>query len=99
MRRQEQGAPMRRTPGFTLIEVMIVVAIITILTSVAWPSYTRYVKRGFRAAAQQFMLDIANREEQYLLDARSYTGVLNNSVGGLNLSRQGWTCSATTCSN
>ena len=45
------------------------------------------------------MLDIANREEQFLLDARNYTGVLDNSVGGLNLSRQGWTCTATTCSN
>jgi type IV pilus assembly protein PilE len=90
---------MRRTQGFTLIEALIVVAVITILTSIAWPSYTRYVKRGYRAAAQQFMLDIANREEQFLLDARSYTGVLDTSAGGLNLSRQGWTCSATTCSS
>ncbi|MFN2644779.1 MAG: type IV pilin protein [Burkholderiales bacterium] len=90
---------MRRTRAFTLIEAMIVVVVISILASLAWPSYTRYLKRGYRAAAQQFMLDIANREEQFLLDARAYTGVLDNSAGGLNLSRQGWTCGATTCSH
>ncbi|TMH30963.1 MAG: prepilin-type N-terminal cleavage/methylation domain-containing protein [Betaproteobacteria bacterium] len=88
---------MRRARGFTLVEVLIVVAVITILTSVAWPSYSRYVKRGYRAAAQQFMMDISSREEQYLLDARAYTAALDGT--GLNLVRQGWTCSATTCSN
>jgi len=88
---------MRRARGFTLIEVLIVVAVITILTTVAWPSYSRYVKRGYRAAAQQFMMDISSREEQYLLDARTYTAALDGT--GLNLVRQGWTCSATTCSN
>jgi type IV pilus assembly protein PilE len=84
-------------PGFTLVEVLIVVAVITILTAIAWPSYTRYVMRGKRADAQQFMMDISSRQEQYLLDARAYTGALDST--GLNLVRQGWTCSATTCSN
>jgi type IV pilus assembly protein PilE len=88
---------MRGTRGFTLIELMIVVAVVTILTTIAWPSYTRYVMRGNRAQAQQFILDISSREEQYLLDARAYTGALDAT--GLNLVRQGWTCSATTCSN
>ena len=88
---------MRGTRGFTLIELMIVVAVVTILTTIAWPSYTRYVMRGNRAQAQQFILDISSREEQYLLDARAYTGALDTT--GLNLVRQGWTCSAATCSN
>lgn len=88
---------MRAKRGFTLIELMIVVAVITILTTIAWPSYTRYVKRGNRSDAQQFMLDISSREEAFLLDARNYTGALDST--GLNLTRNGWACTATTCSN
>lgn len=64
---------MKDAKGFTLIELMIVVAVIGILAVVAIPSYQQYVVKGNRAAAQSFMLDIANREKQYLLDARSYT--------------------------
>lgn len=63
----------RRSRGFTLIELMIVVAIIAILAAIAYPSYTDYVKRGNRAAAQTYMLDLAQREQQYFLDTRSYT--------------------------
>ena len=51
---------------------MIAVAVIGILAGIAWPSYKNYVMSANRSAAQQFMLDIANREEQYMLDARSY---------------------------
>ena len=88
---------MRGARGFTLVEVLIVVAVISILSAVAWPSYTRYVMRGKRADAQQVMMDISSREEQYLLDARAYTAAVDNT--GLNIARQGWTCTATTCSN
>ena len=64
---------MKQVKGFTLVEMMVVVAIIGIISAVAIPQYKQYVVRGNRAAAQSFMLDIANREKQYLLDARSYT--------------------------
>ncbi len=64
---------MKYAKGFTLVEVMIVVAIMGILAAVAIPQYKQYVVRGNRAAAQSFMMDVANREKQYLLDARSYT--------------------------
>jgi type IV pilus assembly protein PilE len=61
-----------RETGFTLIEVMMVLAVVTILTTIALPSYSNYLARVNRSAAAQFMLDVANRQEQYLIDQRSY---------------------------
>lgn len=51
---------------------MIAVVIVGILAAVALPSYQNYVVKGNRAAAQAFMMDVENRQKQYLLDARSY---------------------------
>lgn len=67
---------MSKQKGFSLIELMIVVVIVGILAAVAIPSYQNYVVKGNRAAAQAFMMDVASREKQYLLDARSYTNNL-----------------------
>ena len=87
----------RSTNGFTLIELMIVVAIITLLASIAYPSYTAYTKRAKRSDAQQLMQEISLKEGQYILDARTYTTALDNT--GLNINRQGWGCSAGNCTN
>jgi type IV pilus assembly protein PilE len=61
-----------RQRGFTLIELLITVAVMAILAAVVYPSYTDYVKRGARRAAQAQMLDIANRQQQYLLANKTY---------------------------
>jgi type IV pilus assembly protein PilE len=61
-----------KTGGFTLIELMITVAIVAILAAVALPSYRQYVIRSKRSAAQAQMMDIANREQQFLLANRNY---------------------------
>lgn len=58
--------------GFTLIELMVAVAIVAILAAIALPAYQQYVIRGKRTAAQAQMMDIANREQQYFMANRAY---------------------------
>ena len=81
--------------GFTLIEIMIVVAVLAIIAAVAVPSYREQVKKGRRSDAQQLMLEISSKQEQYLLDARTYT----ESMTDLGVSKEGWTCVSGSCSN
>ena len=58
--------------GFTLIEVMIVVAIVAILTMLALPSYTDYVRRGQLPEAFANLSDLRVKLEQYYQDNRAY---------------------------
>lgn len=62
----------RRLPGFTLIELMIAVAIVSVLAAVAFPSYQSYIRKGKRTAAQAALMDLASKQQTYLLDRRSY---------------------------
>jgi len=75
---------MQRQNGFTLIELMITVVVIAVLAVIAYPSYRAQLVRGARSAGQQFLLDIAQRQEQFLLDQRQYASALG--AGGLNSS-------------
>jgi type IV pilus assembly protein PilE len=59
--------------GFTLIELMITVAILGIIASIALPSYFEHVKRTARTEAITSLLDAANRQEQFFVDNREYT--------------------------
>jgi type IV pilus assembly protein PilE len=58
--------------GFTLIEVMIVVAIVAILAAIALPSYTDHLRRGQVAEAFTFLADYRVKMEQYYQDNRNY---------------------------
>ncbi len=75
----------KRDRGFTLIELVISVSIVGILASMSFGSYQKYFLRTNRSAAQQFMLDVVNREELYLLDARTYTANIGNTGLGLSI--------------
>jgi type IV pilus assembly protein PilE len=63
-----------RIRGFTLIEVMITVAVIAILAAVALPSYLEYVTRSRLVEAKSNLSDMRTRLEQYFLDNRAYPG-------------------------
>jgi type IV pilus assembly protein PilE len=67
--------------GFTLIELMIAVAVVGILAAIAYPSYQEHVRKARRSAAQAFMLDVVQRQQQFFLDSRSFAG----SVAALNM--------------
>ena len=63
---------MERNKGFTLVELMITVAIIGILAAVAYPSYQDQVRKSRRAEAQSVLMNIGTRQQQMLLDTRNY---------------------------
>lgn len=67
---------MNKSRGFTLIELMIVVAVIGILAAVALPSYTRYVLKSHRSSAITAVLDVASREARYYTTNNTYTNSL-----------------------
>ncbi len=76
---------MRRETGVTLIELMVALAVLAILAAIAYPSYQRHVAKGIRSQGQQFLMDIAQRQEQYMLDQRQYATMLAAGAGGLGM--------------
>lgn len=62
----------RRAQGFTLVELMIVVVVIGILASIAYPSYSEYVQRSHIAEATSNLADMRIRQERYFQDHKTY---------------------------
>ncbi|ENU10697.1 type IV pilin protein [Acinetobacter calcoaceticus] len=100
---------MKKYEGFTLIELMIVVAIIAILAALAYPSYTQYKIRGNRADVQSEMMQTAQRLQSYYAINHHYTNAtLDNGLTSkdyptsnavyriaLNVNDQTWMLTAT----
>lgn len=67
--------------GFTLIEIMIVLAILSILVTVAFPTYESSIRKSARTAAKGALMDVAARQEQFFMNNKSYS----SSLTGLGL--------------
>lgn len=63
----------QRAAGFTLIETMIVVIIVSVLAGIALPAYQNSMLKGRRSDAMGALLDASNQLEQYMLDHSTYT--------------------------
>lgn len=75
--------PGSRSFGFTLIELMITVAIVAILAAIAYPSYNSYVQGSRRADAMTALQQIMLKQENWRVNHTAYTGTLGS--GGLEL--------------
>lgn len=66
------GTSRRRSGGFTLIELMIVVAIVAVLAAIAYPSYTNHITKTRRAAGAACALEAAQFMERYYTTRLTY---------------------------
>ena len=76
--------------GFTLVELMITVAIISIIAAIAYPNYSKYIVRASRQAAQTEVLQLSNLQEKIFLNSNAYaasitTAYTGTSAGGLGV--------------
>lgn len=86
-------APSKVARGFTLIELMITVAIVGVLAAIAYPAYTDSILKGRRAEGRAALLELMQQQERYLTQTGSYmtwstagaTGTNGTTLGGTNV--------------
>jgi type IV pilus assembly protein PilE len=84
----KRAMTVRKARGFTLIELVIAIAVIALLTVVAYPSYRQHLIRASREAAKSELVDFAALQEKIYLNSDAYassvTGAYTgNAAGGL----------------
>ena len=67
----------KRLRGFTLIELMVVVVIVGILASIAYPSYTNFMRQARRSDAHVALLKLAAEQEKFMSDCTRYADFVN----------------------
>ena len=73
--------PNLRIRGFTLIELMIAVAVVGLLSVLAYPSYQQQVAKGRRADAKQALLELAQKMERFYTERGTYAGAALGNTG------------------
>ena len=67
--------------GFTLIELMITVAVVGILAAIAYPAYTSAIMKSRRAEAKAMLLEVAQKQERFYTEKNTYTTALTGTAG------------------
>ncbi|MEK8048797.1 type IV pilin protein [Ideonella sp. DXS22W] len=78
-----------RDRGFTLVELMIVLAVLAILVGVAWPSYQSAVQKGRRADAMAALAQLMQAQERWRSEHASYQATLSSLPGTGSTSPEG----------
>ena len=81
---------MNAQKGWSLIELLTALAVVGVLAAIATVAYPHYLLRVNRSQAQQLMLTIMDRQQQYALDSREFASSLGSI--GLNFGSSGWNC-------
>jgi len=71
----------RKTDGFTLIEMMIVVAVLGLLTAIALPMYQETMRKSRRSEAMRELMELASRQERFYAQNSAYTSDINGELG------------------
>jgi type IV pilus assembly protein PilE len=73
-----KSVPGSNSKGFTLVELMVTIAIGAMLLAIATPSYLTHVRKSRRTEAKAALLDLASREERYMSTNNAYSNVAAN---------------------